>query len=192
MPTADMPWRQGKNPRFDYIATRLAHWTPAMFVFVAAWFFVFPLVAPRDAGWLVLIGLGIVCALPMSITLALATTVHSWHMYAMCPVCARKIPLNPKTAVKAKRRPLQTLHWIADKHAKAHKRTQIALLILSFVPWVGVVAFPALMLSTGYLLYLGNIHMRLQPWCPQCRWEGGGDKEVAPDPDPVGADQKVS
>lgn len=35
-------------------------------------------------------------------------------------------------------------------------------------------------------IWSGWKHHRYQPWCPHCRWDGGGHREPSPDPDTNG------
>lgn len=195
MTTADMPWAQGKNPRFDRLAARLAHWTPALFLLAGTWFVVGNLLAIAALGaapiWQYVLVLGLAVSAPFVGITVLSTVVMGWHMYALCPVCARKTPIDPAKAVAKKRRALRTLHWF-DPRPRLTKWTPIVLLVLSFMPWVGIPAFFGLMSWLAFTGYLVIVHMPLQPWCPQCKWNGGGDKEAVPNPDPIGADQKVS
>jgi hypothetical protein len=190
MTSASAPFAQGKNPRFDLIATRLAHWTPASFVIIAVIFTLGPALFPPQMG---LIWPSVLIAIPAAVLFVLTAAVHSWHVYALCPVCARKTPLDPQKAIAAKRRRLRSLHWLADR-PKFTKWAMIILLVLSFVLYANLIAFPVLMLWFTYTLYVGNIHMRLQPWCPQCRggWGKGGEHEVVPTPDPVGENVRTS
>jgi hypothetical protein len=195
MTIADMPWAQGKNPRFDRIATRLAHWTPALFLLAGTWFIAGNLIviallkaAPL---WQYAIVLGLAVSAPLVGITILTTVVTGWHMYALCPVCARKTPIDPAKTVARKRRTLRALHWFKP-HPKLTKWTPIVLLVLSFMPWVGMPAFFALMAWLALTSYLMIVHMPLQPWCPQCKWNGGGDKEVTPDPVPAPSTEKVA
>lgn len=185
MTAASAPIPQGRHPRFDYIATRLAHWTPALYVTVA----VLSLVRMQlDLNtWLDLATFGA----PLMVLFLFTDVVHQWHVYALCPVCARKVPLDPPVKIAEKRRRLRSLHWLADR-PKIVKYAQWFMLALCLVPWgVGRVAWIALMGVFATLVYLENVHRPLQPWCPQCHWDDGGDEEFVPDPDPVAADHKV-
>jgi hypothetical protein len=179
MTTASSPFSQGHNPRFDRFATRLAHWTWALFL----------LAAPSHGLSVDVMGIWLSALLPALLVGALigtALTVIRWHVHALCPVCARKTPLDPQAVIAEKRRPLRAFHWLGDKHNKALNRCVVALLILSFVPYVDLVAWPLLMATMAVTVYLDNIHMPLQPWCPQCDWDDEGDTERVPEPDPIG------
>ena len=40
-------------------------------------------------------------------------------------------------------------------------------------------------IALGFIISVWQ-HRKLQPWCPYCRWDEGGDEEVSPDvPDPA-------
>jgi cytochrome c oxidase subunit IV len=181
MTTASSPFAQGRNPRFDRLATRLAHWTWALFLLAAPSHLIALLVVDTIGTWPTIL----LSALLSAGLIGTAFTVIGWHVYALCPVCARKTPLDPQAAITEKRRPLRTYHWLGDQHDKALNRSVIALLILSFIPYVQFVTWPLLMATMAVTVYLDNIHMPLQPWCPQCDWDDEGDTERVPEPDPI-------
>ena len=182
MSTASLPWSQGRNEHWDRIASRLAHWTPFLWLlFLTSHIALVVLTAGRPL-WTSIVG-GLVIALIVLAILA----AESWHMYAMCPVCARKIPLDPAAKVTQKRRRLSLVHWLSDRQ-KYINRTILVLFVLSLVPYANLAAFPLVILALAAIAYLGNVHLPLQPWCPYCRrWDEGGDHERAPTPDPTGA-----
>jgi hypothetical protein len=179
---AENPFAQGRNPRFDKLATRLAHWTWALFALVVPVLWSASLVDQVLGMWPTIA----LTAVIMAGLITMALTVMVWHVYALCPVCARKIPLDPKEAVARKGRSLRAFHWLADKHHRALNHTLLALLICSFFPYVGGVMWSLLMLGMAAVTYLSNDHLPLQPWCPQCDWDDGGGKERVPRPDPIG------
>jgi hypothetical protein len=46
------------------------------------------------------------------------------------------------------------------------------------------IPFGILLGMNAALAYVMSIHRPLQPWCPQCHWDDGGDEEPAPEPVP--------
>lgn len=58
-----------------------------------------------------------------------------------------------------------------------------ALLPASASRWV----WAAVQATMIYLILAYSTHRKLQPWCPQCRDDGGGDTVDAPEPVPTGS-----
>ena len=53
------------------------------------------------------------------------------------------------------------------------------------VAFCGVWIWAAIQSSMVYLLVSTKSHRLLQPWCPQCRGDGGGGRHDAEAPDPI-------
>jgi hypothetical protein len=109
------------------------------------------------------------------------------HQKRLCERCISAAPtLDPQSAVK---------RWHAALRAHHSPRAMIvssvavlaAIFYLATVkhehPWqyaLDAVAVTVL----GASFVIGHQHRRLYPWCPFCRWDKGGDEEIAP-PVPV-------
>jgi hypothetical protein len=126
----------------------------------------------------------------LGVSLALIMFVlTSWllmrrHDKGLCEHCMAGMPLNPsELAVRYKRR-----FWLS--HSGAEPRYVIpyfAVLVgSSFLPGqIGLLIWALVQTSMIYLILAYSTHRRLQPWCPWCRDDGGGqDDPVVPDPLP--------
>ncbi len=104
------------------------------------------------------------------------------HDRRLCERCVRSLPLNPsQVAVRLRRRFRVT-------HAAAEPRFLIPYLVVLIgsnfaTSMPGRVGWAIIQLSMIYLIIAHTTHRRLQPWCPWCSPDGGGDR--AGDPDPV-------
>lgn len=105
------------------------------------------------------------------------------HRERLCERCIAASPLDPQAAVSRWRAALR-LH---------HSRKAMITLLSAVVAWDvidGLLHQPpwwALALSAlgtaalGMSVFVTWQHRRLYPWCPFCRWDGGGPHEVSPD-----------
>lgn len=104
------------------------------------------------------------------------------HMERLCERCAAATPLDCQAAVRRWKR---ALWWRHQRKAQlAVFIVMAAIFLLDAIAgkhvWVYAVhAFGFLVL--GLTTIPAWQHRRLQPWCPYCRWDDGGDEEVAPD-----------
>jgi hypothetical protein len=104
------------------------------------------------------------------------------HDRRLCERCMRFLPLNPaQVAVRHRRRFRVT-------HTAAEPRFLISYLVVLIgsnfaTSMPGRVGWTIIQLSMIYLLIAHTTHRRLQPWCPWCSPDGGGNR--AGDPDPV-------
>jgi hypothetical protein len=109
------------------------------------------------------------------------------HQKMLCERCISAAPtLDPESAVRRWRRALRA------HHAQRAMVTAMAIVLAAIFylgtvkhehPWqyaLDAVAVTAL----GASCVIGYQHRRLYPWCPFCRWDKGGDKEIVP-PVPV-------
>lgn len=107
------------------------------------------------------------------------------HGLALCPLCARATPLDGPAMAQRKSRQLR---WA---HASYRRGWGISFLVV-FAALLALSFFwprPALWAYWMYLdntvmAYLMSVHQPLQPWCPQCHWDDGGDHEEVPEPVP--------
>ena len=108
------------------------------------------------------------------------------HDRRLCERCMSSLPLSPSDSAVRYRRRLTTVHLAAKKSLVA---AYIAALIGSaFLPGaLGLWIWATIQSSLIYLVLSSTTHRRLQPWCPSCRGDGGGDHRVSPDPVPHGS-----
>ena len=110
------------------------------------------------------------------------------HGRRVCLRCMTDAPLDPESAVAAARGRLRWFH---------HVFSTVGLSVGIFVPILlvagGVLLHPVFgvlaMASFLPLAALSLTHLRLEPWCPHCRWDDDDDDEDPepdPEPDPPG------
>ncbi|MBV9594313.1 MAG: hypothetical protein JO147_11050 [Actinobacteria bacterium] len=117
--------------------------------------------------------------------------VTSWimmrqHDRRLCEHCMAAMPLNP--AEQATRYRLRFL----VTHAGANRRILIGYLVVLFGSNVfvfygclsGRLAWTVIQSSMVYLVLSYSTHRRLQPWCPWCSDDGGGEEQVD-EPEPL-------
>jgi hypothetical protein len=122
-----------------------------------------------------------------------AIVIGSWllmrqHDRRLCEHCAQSMPLNAAEVAAAYRYRFATAH--------ANRRTIVSYLVVLIGANVLLVAggqpgrylWALIQLSMVYLVLAYSSHRRFQPWCPQCRNDGGGgDSWIdAPEPTPSG------
>lgn len=135
--------------------------------------------------WTALIGdLGYIS---VALTLALLVSIFAgWkHSRSLCERCAKNTPLDTDAAIERDGHWLQWAHWHAD-HVRKATLIFLGLIILESVPikLLSLMTEVALNVLLGALVYCHLKHRVLQPWCPWCRWDGGGDEEASPVPTP--------
>ncbi len=106
--------------------------------------------------------------------------VLSWllmrqHDRRLCELCMLSMPLNPsEQATRYKRR-----FWMA--HGAAESRLMAPYLVVligsnfATTTPTGRLCWAMIQLSMVYLILSYSTHRRLQPWCPWCSEDGGGD-----------------
>jgi hypothetical protein len=123
------------------------------------------------------------------------------HDRKLCEPCIAAMPLNPQAEIVKHHRALTVAHsldWAAGRVSR-----RILSLILLLIIWgvaVGVAFMPkpySSITSVVVLLLTGVVmawslqwHGRLQPWCPRCRGDDGGDDTFNPDPVPAPSREK--
>lgn len=105
------------------------------------------------------------------------------HREHLCERCIAATPLDPQAAVDCWRRVLRLQHahgaWIALLGAVVAWDIGSAL-FRHQPPWAFAVdALVSVIVGASWLVTWQ--HRRLYPWCPYCRWDGGGHHEVSPD-----------
>lgn len=115
-----------------------------------------------------------------------------YHGTTLCPLCGAATPLNgPEKALKRAR----ALQWFHHVHSTRYAllTALVGAMGLGLYFFLGAVAhagtlagLPLNMLFVVSLaqVYFRSVHEPLEPWCPQCHWGNGGDKEPSPDPVP--------
>lgn len=135
--------------------------------------------------------------LMLTVPVALLTVVlASWllmrqHDRRLCEQCMSAMPLNPaERAARCKR-----MFWLS--HCGGQPRYVIpyltVLIASNFATTpIGRIGWAIAQSSMIYLIISYTTHRRLQPWCPWCRGDGGGEHEdVSPTPPPVDHHQPV-
>jgi hypothetical protein len=125
--------------------------------------------------------LGATLALSLAVLVLTTFVVMRQHDRGLCEQCVSEIPLDlEKAAAKAKWR-----FWMAHEGCKPiFAVPYFAMLIgTNFLPGESGRLIWAMAQSTMvYLLMAANTHRKLQPWCPWCKGDGGGEDRVDVDP----------
>jgi hypothetical protein len=150
-----------------------------------------PVLLCGSIGAVILLGLHPLSG-PLALTVPLAVVLFvlaSWllmrqHDRRLCELCAASLPLNPgEQAARYQRR-----FWVA--HAGSQPRYLIPYLAVLLgsnfaATTAGRIGWAIVQASMIYLIAAYSTHRRLQPWCPWCRGDGGGEHEdTAPGPLP--------
>ena len=118
-------------------------------------------------------------ALTISVTL-FAFVLLSWllmrdHDRRLCERCVMEMPLNP--AEQAKR--LHRRFWMAHTGSEPRFLVPYLFVLISSnfaTSTIGRVGWAVIQLSMVYLIVSQSTHRRLQPWCPWCSADGGGEE----------------
>jgi len=116
------------------------------------------------------------------------------HEVKLCEPCQAKMPLDPAAHAVKRARMLRAIHWLSTPVGGRRRSVSrglllfIALLAVGILlpsgPW-GSLGDSAMIDGFFYSwILMSRGHQRLQPWCPQCRWGDGGEKEPSPEPAP--------
>lgn len=114
------------------------------------------------------------------------------HYRGICETCLDQIPDRGSEEAEQRDRTLRATHFLVN-HEKWFGWGPAIVLVVAVVltltlkvqgltlayvlPTIGI---------NGWAIRLMVHHGRLQPWCPYCRTDGGGDEvECVPDPEPV-------
>lgn len=172
-----------RNPRTQLV-TRLAHWVlPICTVTVALRVFdlatgVFPFWLTTTLAW-------------GQNGVFLVAVLHQ-GLARMCVKCMTEVPADAAAQAERKRpflwvehafrKPRWLLAWFA-----ACVLAQVVKSTLYGEGQAGRWLWIPLCLATWGVIYATWIHHRVSPWCPYCKpWDGGGDHESTPTPDPAG------
>lgn len=143
------------------------------------WAFIAVAVASTVSHWGFLAG----SAAVLTVILIVAMVAGAWHDLRLCERCIAATPLDPQAAVQRWRPVLRIYH-----HHRLRIATGLAAIaaftafpFVRHAPWwlysLAITAFVII----GLLNTIQHRHRMLYPWCPWCRWEGGGDEELVPD-----------
>lgn len=104
----------------------------------------------------------------------LAWLLMRHHDRRLCETCVLSMPLNPSAQAQRYRRRF----WMA--HTGTEPRFFVPYLVVligsNFAHSTpGRVLWAVVQLSTVWLILSQTTHRRLQPWCPWCRGDGGGE-----------------
>jgi hypothetical protein len=121
--------------------------------------------------------------------LLIVVVIASWlqmrsHSRSLCELCMSSIPLNPSASAARYRRRLAVVH-LGSRRPLVGGYLVVLIGSIYLPGTVGVWIWGTVQLSMIYLLVSTKSHRLLQPWCPQCRGDGGGGKHDANAPDPI-------
>lgn len=140
--------------------------------------------------------LGVIVYGTSTINLVSAVALFYHHKY-MCDRCGSDVPLDGPAEAKKYARRLSMLHFFLSRRGLltmlvASSVTVASMIVLLQVSRPAVTVLGSLLVSMliPYTLMI-NTHVRLQPWCPQCRWGKGKDGKHEPSPDPVIPEAKL-
>lgn len=161
------------------LSTRLAHWVLPLLAFATAARILY--ITAGDTTWVQTMHAIAMVALLASYTVAVT------HQYStsLCVQCMTEVPTD--ASQQADRRHL----LLRVQHLKL-KFLITTIAVLFGVSFLGDVIWPESKLPgipvfvwLIVTIYSFRFHHRVRPWCPYCRdWDGDGDPEVVPNPDP--------
>ena len=134
-----------------------------------------------------------VFALTGALALILVVLV-SWlamrrHDRRLCEQCVAAMPLNPSEQATRYRRRFWTAHSLSEpRYLLPYLTVLIGSNFATSGP--GRVAWALIQSSMIYLIAAQATHRRLQPWCPWCREDGGGE-HVAEEPPVLPHDDRL-
>lgn len=116
-----------------------------------------------------------------------AVMTASHRVGALCEDCIEAMPLDGPEAAQRRKGRLRLFHKIAEKPGGYIYLGTIAVLLTVGAFFKSRSAPGLIMSGLAALCVAGHIglqllHQRLQPWCPFCHWDDGGEKEPSPDP----------
>jgi hypothetical protein len=136
--------------------------------------------------------LGLRPVAPGALTLLVATfliafVLVTWmlmrqHDRRLCESCAASIPLNP--AAQAARYTMR--FWLIHRGSNPRIAAPYLIVLIGsnfLTSSSGRIAWAVIQSSMMYLIAATATHRRLQPWCPWCSEDGGGDGAVVGGPD---------
>jgi len=162
---------------------RCGHWAPQLLIVAI----------------LGVIALGLRPAPPTLATLAVSTglfgfVIATWlmmrqHDRRLCESCAAAMPLNPAEAAGRHR----GAFWLVHRSNKPqYVLPYLAVLIASnfLTSASGRVVWALVQATMIYLILASTNHRKLQPWCPWCSGDGGGEDRPSWDTDTPRGDRR--
>jgi hypothetical protein len=171
---------EGARSRFILWVAHQAVWIYASAAVASILSDVFPVIVLRIIAFVTLTGV------------FLLLWTRRYHGLTLCPLCAIATPLNGPEKARDRAAILQWAH-------RMYSRRYSLIYALIIVTYLGLFYFLLkvgrlgplsnlpldLFFVTGFVeAYVMSVHRPLQPWCPQCHWDDGGDQEPSPDPVP--------
>lgn len=171
MTDAVFPWS-------ERVAAHWGHFAPEMLITSIVGVILIRVLPPAQPAMM----LGVSVAI---IAFVLATWLQMRkHDRGLCEHCMASMPLNP-SAKAVRYRPR---FWLAHKGGEPRIGGPYLVVLISsnFARGsVGELFWVVMQTTMIYLILSYSTHRRLQPWCPWCRNDGGGeDDPVSPDPVP--------
>lgn len=123
------------------------------------------------------------------------------HDRKLCEPCIAGMPLNPQVDIVKHRRALAVAHSLDWAEGRVSYRVMRLLILLAIVginsiivalprPYSDIASTVVLTLTGVILAWSLQMHGRLEPWCPKCRGDDGGDDTFNPDPTPTPSREK--
>jgi hypothetical protein len=117
-------------------------------------------------------------------------TVWLWHLWGICPACARRMPALPGREAERRAR---VLDWVHSWWRRPVTWVVVAGdLVLNQVlgDWWTVCPAVTMVVATAAGMWALDWHARLAPWCPRCPGGGLGDGVCRPRPAGLGGGQR--
>jgi hypothetical protein len=159
----------GERRRLRLIATRLAHWQPAVITLAIVVQIVQTVTGHTDDL------IGVCINIPMITLVVFTFAADYWHIYFMCERCAANTPLDGPGEAHRYRH----LLWLVHRAFPLFAGIYIVGATIYFALHVSVL-FYAIFAFFAIEAVAQLRHRVLQPWCPRCHWDDGGAEEQVP------------
>jgi hypothetical protein len=171
------------NPVSRRIGARWGHFAPELLIVSIIGLILFRIRPPADPA----ASLGASLAL---VAFVLTTWVQMRkHDRSLCENCVSSMPLNPSAAAER----YKSRFWLAHNGAQPRYAIPYLVVLISSnfaTGSVGLLFWTLMQSSMIFLILSYSTHRRLQPWCPWCSEDGGGEDDVPVGPDPVPGDRR--
>jgi hypothetical protein len=163
-------------PRAHPVLERWGHWSPQLLIAAIAAVILLGLRPPSQAP-----------ALLLTSVLLIAFVIVTWllmrqHDRHLCESCAASMPLNPaEVAARQTRR-----FWLVHRGNDPRYLVPYLVVLLGsnvLTSPTGRIIWALVQASMMYLIAATASHRKLQPWCPWCSEDGGGDLVPLSGPD---------
>lgn len=125
--------------------------------------------------------LGARLAMILAILVLATFVIMRRHDRQLCEHCVSEIPLDLERAAHRAR----FRFWMAHEGCRIHFVVPYfaVLIATNFLPGdFGRLIWAFAQSTMVYLIMASSTHRKLQPWCPWCKGDGGGDHILDPDP----------